>query len=99
MVSQSEAICFLVSLVEISVSCSNQFQTHFHILEDRTSSKVQYTAHFQSLKSNLFFTGPHGYKCILRELTGPSPFSFEGMGKREQNMNISSEKDGGNLKS
>jgi hypothetical protein len=66
----------------------------FTLLEDRTSSKVQYTAHFQSIKSNLFSTGPHEYKCILCELAGPSPFSFEGMGKREQNMNISSEKMG-----
>jgi hypothetical protein len=31
---------------------------------------------------------------MLCERTGPSPFSFEGMGKREQNMNISSEKMG-----
>ncbi len=30
MVSQSEAIFFLVSLVETSVSCSNQVQTQFH---------------------------------------------------------------------
>ncbi len=94
MVSQSEVIFFLVSLVETSVSCSIRSKPIFTLLEDCTTSKVQYTAHFQSIESNLFFTGPHGYKCILCELTGPSPFSFEGMGKREQNMKISSEKMG-----